>query len=135
MRRRSTRAPTRQRVLDLFPDLDLSDPEVQAWLPQASRVPTDAVDEMRKMADYGRSLWPILSLPALVLQGDDDIAVDAANTDALFATLGSEAKELYHFPEAGHELMRPSDPTHEEVWPLVLQFVREQTVNPALAHL
>ena len=126
---------TRERVLDLYPDLDLEDPKVEAWLPQATRVPTGAIDEMRKMADMGRRLWPQLALPTLLLQGDRDIAVDPQHTEKIYEMLGSPDKELHRFPQAGHELMRPFDPVHEKVWPLVYRFVAEhaQQLEPAAA--
>lgn len=117
---------TQERILDLYPDLDLEDPEVQAWLPEATRVPTDAVDEMRKMADFGRRLWPLVTLPAVIFQGEQDIAVRPGNAKAVHEKLGSEDKAIHLFPRAGHELMRPFDPVHEKVWPLVYQFIRER---------
>lgn len=117
----------RERILDLYPDLDLDDPAVQAWLPQATRVPTGAIDEMRKMADIGRRLWPTLTLPALLLQGEKDIAVNPGNTEAIYLALGAADKTLHTFPRAGHELMRPFDPVHKEVWPLVNAFIAERS--------
>lgn len=117
---------TRERLLDLYPDLDFDDPAVQVWLPRATRVPTGAIDEMRKVADIGRRLWPQLTLPALLLQGENDIAVKPGNTEAIYRVLGSEDKALHTFPHAGHELMRPFDPVHEQVWPLILDFIRER---------
>ena len=120
---------TRERILDLYPDLDLEDPGVRAWLPQATRVPTGAIDEMRKVADMGRKLWPELTLPALLLQGEKDIAVNPGNTEAIYRALGSEDKALRNFPRAGHELMRPFEPVHREVWPLVYTFIQERATN------
>lgn len=119
----------RERLLDLYPDLDLDDPQVQAWLPRATRVPTDAVDEMRKVADMGRHLWPRLTLPVLLLQGENDIAVKPGNTEQIFEVLGSEDKALHTFPRAGHELMRPFEPVHKQVWPLVSEFIRERATR------
>jgi carboxylesterase len=115
---------TRERLLDLYPDLDFGDPEVQAWLPRATRVPTGAIDEMRKMAGIGRRLWPHVEQPALLLQGERDIAVNPGNTEQIYQMLGSEEKRLHKFPHAGHELMRPFEPVHTEVWSLVYSFIR-----------
>lgn len=117
---------TRDRILDLYPDLNLEDPQVQEWLPEATRVPTGAIDEMRKMADMGRRLWPHLTLPALILQGEEDIAVEPQDTEKIYQMLGSRDKELHLFPQAGHELMRPFDPVHKKVWPLVHRFLAER---------
>ncbi|HSM58730.1 MAG TPA: alpha/beta fold hydrolase [Candidatus Sulfomarinibacteraceae bacterium] len=124
----------RSRILDLYPALDLEDPEVQAWLPRATRMPTAAIDEMRKMADLGRLFWPQLTQPALVFQGERDIAVKPGNTEKVVELLGSSEKKLHKFPRAGHELMRPLDPVHEEVWALVYDFIcRHATVEATTA--
>ena len=120
---------TRERILDLYPDLDLDDPEVQAWLPQATRVPTDAIDEMRKIADYGRLLWPQLTLPVLILQGEQDIAVKPGNTERISELLPAEDKVLHQFARAGHELMRPFEPVHKKVWPLVHTFIEQRATH------
>ena len=121
---------TQERMLDLYPDLDLDDPEVQAWLPQATRVPTGAIDEMRKMADLGRQLWSGLKAPCLLLQGEKDIAVKPGNTEAIFNMLPMEDKALHRFPHAGHELMRPFEPAHRQVWPLVYEFIQRRATAP-----
>ena len=120
---------TQERILDLYPDLDLEDANVQAWLPRASRVPTDAIDEMRKVADLGRLLWPKLTIPALLLQGEKDVAVNPGNTEAIYQALGAQDKTLHKFPRAGHELMRPFDPVHRQVWPLVYSFIQEHATH------
>lgn len=117
----------KERVLDLHPDLDLNDPAVQKQLPQLSRVPTSGIDEMRKMADLGRPLWPKLQLPVIVLQGGHDVAVRPGNSETLFAALGSPDKHFYPFPHAGHELMRPFDPVHQEVWQLITNFIKKHS--------
>lgn len=119
-----------ERVLDLYPDLDLDDPEVRAWLPQATRIPTGAIEEMRKMAAYGRRLWPQLSLPVIVLQGEKDIAVRPGAARAVYERIGSEDKAFHLFPHAGHELMRPFEPVHEQVWSLILDFIRQRARRP-----
>lgn len=115
---------TRERILDLYPDLDLEDPEVQAWLPTATRIPTGAIDEMRKIAGLGRLLWPQLTLPILILQGEEDIAVRPGNARAIYEAVATDDRHFHLFPEAGHELMRPFEPVHAQVWPLVYDFVR-----------
>lgn len=120
----------RERVLDLYPDLDLDDPEVQAWLPWGTRVPTGALEEMRKMAAYGRRLWPQLNLPVIVLQGETDIAVRPGAARAVYERLSSKDKAFHLFPHAGHELMRPFEPAHVQVWSLILDFIRQRSHYP-----
>jgi carboxylesterase len=112
-----------ERIRDFNPDIDLDDPQVQARLPQMSRVPTDAIDEMRQMLKYGRTLWPQLDLPVVLFQGRQDIAVGEESTRRLFDQLPNPDKELVLFDNAGHELMRPFEPVHQEVWVKVYDFI------------
>ncbi len=120
------RGLTEERALDLYPDLDLDDPAVQAQMDEMTRVPLSGIDEMRKMARMGRTLWPQLRLPALVLQGQKDRAVKPGSAEALYAVLGSADKQLHLYPRAGHELMRPKDPAHTQVWAEVLEFLNDR---------
>lgn len=113
-----------ERLLEFDPSLDFDDPAVQASLPEMSRVPTSAIDEMRKMVEAGRELWPKLDLPAIVFQGGKDIAISLENTEKLYALLPNDDKQLIVFGEAGHELMRPFEAVHAEVWPAVYEFIR-----------
>jgi carboxylesterase len=113
-----------ERLHDFDPDLDLNDPAVQARLPEMTRVPTSGIDEMRKMADIGRKLWPQTHLPALIFQGGRDVAVSPGNAQYIYDLLPDEDKKLHFFPKAGHELMRPFEPVHAEVWPAIHEFIR-----------
>ena len=116
-----------ERLLDLDPTLDLDDPAVQAKLPEMTKVPTSSIDEMRKILEMGKKLWPRMDRPAIILQGDDDVAVPLENTRKLYDVLPGEDKELRIFEGAGHELMRPFDPAHEQVWPAVYAFIGQHS--------
>ena len=113
-----------ERVLDYDPTIDLDNPQVQAWLPQATRISTGSIDDMRKMGDAGRKLWPRLTLPVIIFQGDHDSAVHPGYAERLCAELGSQDKQFHLLPGAGHELMRPFDPAHQQVWPKVYDFIQ-----------
>jgi carboxylesterase len=121
-----------ERLLEFDPSLDFDEPAVQARLPEMSRVPTSAIDEMRKMVDAGRELWPKLDLPAIIFQGGRDIAVSLENTEKLYALLPNEDKQLIVFGDAGHELMRPFEAVHAEVWPAVYEFIRLRSGSESL---
>jgi carboxylesterase len=113
-----------ERLHEFDPTLDLDDPAVQERLPEMTRLPTATIDEMRQMVESGRPLWPQLDLPVIIFQGKQDIAVDERTTEALLELLPNADKQLYLFDEGGHELMRPFDPAHEQVWTAVLDFIR-----------
>ena len=135
LKSRSLRDLVYERIRDFNPAIDFDDPEVQAKLPMLTRVPTSGMDEMRQMLDVGQDLWPQLDLPILVFQGELDIAASPENTQKIFDMLPSEDKELILFKDAGHELMRPFEPVHAEVWPKTLQFITShsalvETITP-----
>ncbi len=113
------------RVLDYDPSIDVDDPALQEWLMEASRIPVDGLDEMRKMAGIGRRLWPRVHQPVLIFQGGNDPAVNPGNTEKLFQTLATADKEMKFFPQVGHELMRPIEPIHVKVWNKTLEFIEE----------
>jgi carboxylesterase len=113
------------RVLDYDPSIDIDDPALQEWLMEASRIPVDGLDEMRKMAGIGRRLWPRVHQPVLIFQGGNDPAVNPGNTEKLFQALATADKEMKFFPQVGHELMRPVEPIHVKVWNKTLEFIEE----------
>ncbi|MFZ0547472.1 MAG: alpha/beta fold hydrolase [Candidatus Promineifilaceae bacterium] len=114
----------RERILDFDPTFDFDDPAAQARLPEMTRVPTSGIDEMRKMADIGKKLWEQIDVPALIFQGGKDIAVSAGNAQQIYDLLPNGDKKLHFFPRAGHELMRPFEPVHKEVWTAVYDFIQ-----------
>jgi len=115
----------RQRLLDFDPTLDLDAPETQALIPAMTRLPTSGLAEMVRMVRLGRKLWPRLRAPALIFKGGDDPAVKPGSIQQLFALLPGKEKRLQEFPEAGHELMRPFEPVHTQVWRQILEFFQQ----------
>ena len=62
------------------------------------------------------------------------------NTETIYHMIPAKDKAMHMFPNAGHELMRPFDPHHRKVWPLIYIFVAQRagveleapaTVSPA----
>lgn len=123
-----------ERLHDFDPTLDLDDPAVQARLPEMTKVPTAAIDEMRKVADIGKELWSQIDVPALIFQGGRDIAVSPGNAQSILDLLTNPDKKLHFFPRAGHELMRPFEPVHKEVWPAVYDFIRHRSSLENMAY-
>jgi carboxylesterase len=116
----------RERLLDFDPSLDFNDPHVQARLPELSRVPFSGMGEMVRMIHFGRRLWPQLTLPACILIGAEDRAASPENARKIYELLAAEDKAFHLFPNTGHELMRPFEKAHTEVWKLISSFVMGQ---------
>ena len=121
------KAIAEDRMRDFDPDIDLEDPAVIERLPEITRVPTRSIDEMRKTVEMGRTLWPKVEAPAVILQGGEDIAASAEDARRVFGRLTIEDKHFLLFESAGHELMRPLDPNHEQVWLSIFEFIRERS--------
>ena len=120
------KAIAEERMRDFDPDIKLDDPAVIERLPEITRVPTKSIDEMRKTVEMGRTLWPKVEAPALILQGGEDIAASAEDARRVFGRLTMEDKRFLLFESAGHELMRPFDPNHEKVWLSIYEFICER---------
>ncbi|HSH03191.1 MAG TPA: alpha/beta fold hydrolase [Anaerolineae bacterium] len=133
---KSLRPLVKQRVLDFDPTVDFDDPAIQKWLPRGTRIPTTAFYQMSQMIQHGRTLWPQLHLPILLFQGGHDPAVSPASMQQLFASIPSSDKHLQKFPQAGHELMRPFEPAHAQVWRHIHHFIDQRTpiTLPQLPH-
>jgi carboxylesterase len=127
LKSRRLRSMVNERILDFDPDIDLDDPEVQARLPRMTRVPTSGMDEMRQVLDMGRDLWPQLDLPVLIFQGELDPAASPENAKKIFDMLPSDDKEFVLFEDTGHEMMRPFEPVHTQVWHKTHQFIVSHT--------
>jgi carboxylesterase len=117
------RKVSHERVLDFYPDFDFDAPGADKLVAKIARLPSSGVDEMRKTLDYARGLWGQVKVPALLLQGGRDIAISARSGEIICEALASTDKTLKIYPEAGHELMRPASPFHQEVWEQVFEFI------------
>lgn len=126
-RKESMQNLIRERVHDFDPTVNLEDPAVQAQLPELTRVPTSAMDEMVRMIDLGRHFWPHLELPVRIFQGDHDSAVDPKFTQIIYGLIPSKDKKINIYPNVGHELMRPFESVHTEIWQSIYQLISEQT--------
>ena len=126
-KRESMQHLVRERVLDFDPTIDFESPEFQAALPEVSRVPIAGMHEMVETIKYGRKLWPRLQLPVHIFTGEEDVAAPPQNARQIFAALPGADKGLTVYPSAGHELMRPFEPAHTEVWASILAFIGERS--------
>ena len=130
---RSLNSIARERVHDFDPNIDVDDPALQAWLAETTRFPTSALDEMCKMAALGRTLWPQLTLPVLVLQGGKDRATSPQTAQQVYDHIKNGGKQIVTYADGGHELLRPSSPFHQEVWARVREFIQAHTDTPLSA--
>lgn len=114
-----------RRVLDYDATIDLDDPAVREQLDEWSKLPTSSLDELRKMANYGRSLYSRIYQPILVMQGKQDSTLDSTLVHQMFDDVPSSNKELYSYPNSNHRLMRVSDPAHPDVWFNIIAFIKK----------
>lgn len=126
MRLKRLRPIAISRLHDFDPNLILDDPEIQAKLPELTKVPTDSIDEMRKTLAMSKDLWPKIKLPTIIFQGDQDDVVKVESTRKVFEAIPAKDKRIEIISGAGHELMRPFEPAHTKVWAAIQQFIRDR---------
>jgi len=124
-KRESMQHLVRERVLDFDPTIDFDNPDFQTALPDISRVPLAGMHEMVQTIAYGRKLWPRLEVPVHLYVGEKDVAAPPENARAILGALPGAATSLTVYADAGHELMRPFEPAHDQVWPSILAFIRQ----------
>lgn len=62
----------RETFKEIAPDTDLTDPDVQARLKKAVTLPTEAIDQLRRLGQKAYRLAPRVDVPCLVVQGEND---------------------------------------------------------------
>ena len=101
----------RRRFEVMLPDVDLDDPNVQAWLRREVILPTSSVDELRKL---GRSAYQVakqVGAPTLILQGFGDTTVRPKDTRTLLTRLSGPVT-LHEF-SGDHDVVKPHGQGHE----------------------
>lgn len=126
MRLKRLRPVATARLHEFDPNMNLEDLEIQAKLPELTKVPVGSIDEMRKVLAKSKGLWPQIIQPAIIFHGDQDDVVKVESTRKVFDALASEDKRLEIIPGGGHELMRPFDPVHSTVWSSILEFIQDR---------
>jgi carboxylesterase len=126
-KRESMQHLVRERCLDFDPSIDFESSEFQARLPEVTRVPIGGMAEMVRLVNSGHSLWPKLEIPVRMFAGAEDDAAPPENAELILEALPDSDKELTIYPEAGHELMRPFEPVHADVWSRIARFIQERS--------
>ena len=116
---------TREALLQIDPDLDLTDPAVQHRLRTELRIPLTAVAELRALAARSARVAGAAIAPTLVVQGSDDRVVRPADTRRLLPRLGGMVS--YHELPCDHLLVAPE----RAAWPRVRELVLDH-VAPLL---
>jgi esterase/lipase len=126
----------RQSLQDFFPDVDLSDPDVQSWL-RDLQVPISVVHQIMKTGRRGFQSAVLVSNPTLVVQGAEDELVRPRNTRVLVQRLtstdGSAADGIarrrtgdvrYLEIPGGHNIMDRNEPSWERLEQGLIEFSR-----------
>jgi carboxylesterase len=79
-------AETRKGILQFMPGADLDDPAVQAAVLSLT-LPTNALDQLRRVGQAGMQAAPKVACPVLVIQASADTTVNPAYTRELVARL------------------------------------------------
>jgi carboxylesterase len=107
-------------------DVDLDDPEVQAFLRNDFRLPVAAMQEVIRLGRSAYRLAPEVHAPTLFLQGDRDPVVRPQSTLKLSRRLGTAHARLRQIP-AMHDLLQADSPQLRQVVAEMITFVRDET--------
>ncbi len=114
----------RERLGIVLPGIDLEDPVARKGMVRDMRMPTAAIDELFKVIKRGRYHAPYVTVPTLVMQGQQDRVVPPRDATVLYGLLGSHDKRLLTFDRSGHILV--NDVEREAVWDAFAAFLRER---------
>jgi carboxylesterase len=104
----------REQFISMFPDANLDDPTVRAALKEDIRLPTSALDELRRLGLSAKGMVAQVQQPCLVIQGAADDVATPINTRALMQRLPS-ALTLYEIPDATHDVIKAGEVGHEDL--------------------
>lgn len=111
----------RQQLHEVMPNANLDDPATQARLRQEAQLPTQTLDEVRRVGRQGFDLAPTIHCPTLVLQGSEDTVVLPRFTRQLLTRLGGPV--TYHEIPGLHTFPKMHTPNAYDFTPEVLDFV------------
>jgi carboxylesterase len=110
-------SPDMRRMLaELAPGADLDDPAVRHQLRNCASIPTNALDELRRIGVSAARAAPGVSAPTTILQGLQDLTTLPAYSRELARRMGAELRE---FP-GDHLIVDPNRPSWEAVKKTVL---------------
>jgi carboxylesterase len=116
----------RRDLVDKLGDVDLDDPATRERVRKEVRVPTAALDELRRAGRHAWRVAPRLpARPTLVVQGLRDTTVPPATTVALLRRLRGVPRRLI-LDGADHRVLSPGAPGHDELLRALQRFGHEQ---------
>jgi carboxylesterase len=116
----------RRELLEKLGDVDLDDPATRERVRNEVRVPTAALDELRRAARHAWRVAPRLSArPTLVVQGLQDPTAVPEATVALLRRLRGAPRRLM-LEGADHHVLSPGAPGHDELLRALQRFGHEQ---------
>jgi carboxylesterase len=116
----------RRELLEKLGDVDLDDAATRERVRNEVRVPTAALDELRRAGRHAWRVAPRLPVrPTLLVQGMDDTTVAPEATAALLRRLPGAPRRLM-LDGADHRVLSPGAPGHDELLRALQRFGHEQ---------
>ncbi|MEM7738688.1 MAG: alpha/beta fold hydrolase [Deinococcota bacterium] len=98
----------------MFPDADLDNSTVQDALKNDIRLPSSALDELRRLGLSARNIVKQIQQPCLVIQGAADEVATPANTRELMQNLPT-ALTYSEIPDATHDVIKAGEVGHDKL--------------------
>lgn len=122
-----------------MPDLEIdpTDAAQVARLRRSVKISLQAIYQVTRLIRVARAALPRVTVPALLMQGQDDEQVSPVNLDVIRREIGSREQEVVRFERAGHVL--PVGPAKDDVCARVVAFVqrieaRRDSIHGACPH-
>ena len=101
----------RRMFAELEPEADLDDPAVRQRLRGYGAMPTEALDQVRRIGNAAMAVAPRVAAPTTILQGSDDTVTLPRHSRTLARRIGADLREV----PGDHLIVDPS----REGWPMV----------------
>jgi alpha-beta hydrolase superfamily lysophospholipase len=97
-------------IVNYDSSINLKDPETLRRLREEIRFPVPITDELRKIQNHANPTASQLTLPTLVIQSGRDLTLDPVGAKRYFQRLAAKDKEFMMIEDAGHDIVKPSNP-------------------------
>lgn len=90
-----------------------------------AREPLSAIHEFFRLRRIAETKLKYIRIPTLVIQAAEDKTISPTSGEIVYNGISSSSKQLYFIEGAEHVI--PCHPTRENVYPLILDFIKEVT--------
>lgn len=115
------RARIQKRIGDGAAQVNLDDPHVKRQIVRSVRIPVGAIHELLQLNALVMRELPLVTTPALIVQGRKDTVIAPDSAAVIAARVGSTDKRVIWYEDSGHEL--PLEPDAPRMFEEIRAFI------------